>query len=52
MADETAWVVQELQAHADAQQKLASTQSVGDGAAAELTPMEEQALRNLGYLGD
>jgi arylsulfatase A-like enzyme len=52
VADETAWVVQELQAHADAQQKLASTQSVGDGAAAELTPMEEQALRNLGYLGD
>ena len=50
VADETAWVVDELRGHADAQESLASSQSVGGGGAAELTPMEEQALRDLGYL--
>ena len=52
VAEETAWVVQELAAHAEAQQKLASTQSVGGATAASLTPMEEQALRDLGYISE
>jgi arylsulfatase A-like enzyme len=52
VADETAWVVQELQAHAEAQQMQAEKKSVGDGAAPELTEMEKEALRSLGYLED
>jgi arylsulfatase A-like enzyme/uncharacterized membrane protein YbhN (UPF0104 family) len=50
VADETAWVVQELTTHADAQQKLAESRSVGEGDTATLSAMEEQALRDLGYI--
>jgi arylsulfatase A-like enzyme/uncharacterized membrane protein YbhN (UPF0104 family) len=44
--------VAELRRHADAQEQLATRHSAGEGAAAELTAAEEEALRQLGYLGD
>jgi arylsulfatase A-like enzyme/uncharacterized membrane protein YbhN (UPF0104 family) len=50
LAESTAWVVQELTAHADAQESLAKAKSVGDGGTAVLSASEEQALRDLGYV--
>lgn len=45
-------VADELRQHADAQQKLAQSLSVGDGQAASLSAAEEEALRQLGYLSE
>jgi uncharacterized protein (TIRG00374 family) len=44
--------VAELQRHADAQEQLARSQSVGGEATAELSAAEQEALRQLGYLED
>jgi arylsulfatase A-like enzyme/uncharacterized membrane protein YbhN (UPF0104 family) len=50
LAESTAWVVQELARHADAQQILAEKQKVGDADTAVLSATEEQNLRDLGYV--
>ncbi len=42
----------ELRRHADAQERFASSRAAGEGTAAELSAAEEEALRQLGYLGD
>jgi uncharacterized protein (TIRG00374 family) len=48
--DSNTWVADELRTHADAQQRLAESRSVGESRAATLSAMEEQALRDLGYV--
>jgi arylsulfatase A-like enzyme/uncharacterized membrane protein YbhN (UPF0104 family) len=50
LATERAGQVAELRRHADAQQQLARSQSVGGGKTAELSASEEEALRQLGYV--
>ena len=50
VADSTAWVVQELAEHADAQQRLARSQAVEGGGEASLSEQEIETLRALGYL--
>ena len=42
--------VADLRRHADAQEQLARSQSVGGGATAELSAAEQEALRLLGYV--
>jgi arylsulfatase A-like enzyme/uncharacterized membrane protein YbhN (UPF0104 family) len=49
LSGEAAERVAELRRHADAQQELARSQSVGGGTA-ELSASEEEALRQLGYV--
>jgi len=50
LAEEHGDRVAEMRRHADAQEQLARSQSVGGEATAELSAAEEEALRQLGYL--
>jgi arylsulfatase A-like enzyme len=50
LAEEREDRVAEMRRHADAQEQLARSQSVGTEATAELSAAELEALRQLGYL--
>jgi arylsulfatase A-like enzyme len=50
LAESTAWVVQELRDHADAQERLAESRAVEGGGEADLSEQEIETLRALGYL--
>jgi len=47
---ESAWVIDELRTHADAQEQLARSEAVEGGGAVELSDTERQTLCALGYL--
>jgi arylsulfatase A-like enzyme len=50
VAESTAWVVEQLKGHADAQEKLALSRAVEGGGEADLSEQEIETLRALGYL--